>query len=94
MAMKAGIRILLPDELTLIWYAGSYSYRPPPCDKVSIGPWTLSTPVMYNQGRSRIFFAGEATDTEHYGTVTGAMVAGGREACRVVNIMRGGAGRE
>jgi len=78
-------------------FRGSYSYRPPVCDETSIGPWTLATPVLNKEGRTRLFFAGEASDTEHYGTVTGAMTAGCREGARVVQIMKGaevGAGRE
>jgi len=70
-------------------FKGSYSYRPPSCDELSIGPWTLATPVQDKIGRARILFAGEATDTEHYGTVTGAMLAGNREGSRVVEIIRG-----
>eukprot|EP00090_Calanus_glacialis_P007049 TRINITY_DN15513_c0_g1_i2.p1 TRINITY_DN15513_c0_g1~~TRINITY_DN15513_c0_g1_i2.p1 ORF type:complete len:476 (-),score=114.85 TRINITY_DN15513_c0_g1_i2:47-1474(-) len=75
-------------------FRGSYSYRPPSCDELSIGPWTLSTPVMDKEGRTRLFFAGEATDTDHYGTVTGAMMAGSREGGRVLQILQGGAGRD
>ena len=80
--------------LTSAVSAGSYSYRPPSCDELSLGPWTLATPVMDNQGRTRLCFAGEATDTEHYGTVTGAMMAGVREGARVLQIIQGGARRE
>ena len=75
-------------------FSGSYSYRPPTCDELSLGPWTLATPVLDKEGRTRLLFAGEATDTVHYGTVTGAMMAGSREGSRVVQIMQGGAGRE
>ena len=49
---------------------------------------------MDKEGRTRLFFAGEATDTDHYGTVTGAMMAGSREGGRIVQILQGGAGRE
>jgi len=75
---------------------GSYSYRPPACDELSIGPWTLSAPVLDTEGRTRLLFAGEASDTDHYGTVTGAMMSGIREADRIARIMKGqgGAGRE
>ena len=69
--------------------AGSYSYRPPICDNNNIGPWTLAAPVLDLQGRSKLLFAGEATDTSHYGTVTGAMVSGCREADRLVDIFLG-----
>lgn len=49
-------------------FKGSYSYRPPVCDSLGIGPWTLAEPIM-----NRLLFSGEATDKHHYGTVTGAM---------------------
>lgn len=36
-----------------------------------------------------IFFSGEATSSENYGTVIGAMEAGKREALRVVDVLSG-----
>ena len=49
-------------------FSGSYSYRTPACDLASLGPWSLAEPLQ-----DRLLFAGEASDSGHYGTVTGAM---------------------
>lgn len=69
---------------------GSYSYSTPECDLRNIGPSDLATPVLDDKGRKRLFFCGEASDTEHYGTVTGAMVSGCREGLRLANILASG----
>jgi len=52
------------------------------CDKAGVGPTTLAHPL------DKLLFAGEATDKGHYGTVTGAMLAGIREGGRAREILR------
>ena len=64
---------------------GSYSYTTPACTAAGLGPATLARPVPAT-GLPRLLFAGEATDCGHYGTVTGAMVAGCREAARLAAL--------
>ena len=69
------------------WYSnpnfkGVYSYRNHSSDLKGITNKDLSHPIYVN-GCPRILFAGEATDSDHYGTVHGAMCAGAREVDRL-----------
>jgi len=65
---------------------GSYSYTTPNCDLKGIGANDLAKPVTGVDGHPRLLFCGEASDVEHYGTVTGAMVAGCREGIRLSKL--------
>lgn len=64
---------------------GAYSYiRPTPA-----GSEAEYTPYDFNElarplWDDRLFFAGEATDSDHYATVHGALISGRREAARVL----------
>ena len=77
----------LKQTVVTRWYTNSnfkgvYSYRNQSCDLKGITNKDLSTPIYVN-GYPRILFAGEATDTDHYGTVHGAMGSGVREVDRL-----------
>jgi len=58
------------------WSRGSYSYR-------AMGGKESDRQVLAEPVADRLFFAGEATHEEHYGTVHGALLAGEREALRI-----------
>jgi len=67
---------------------GSYSYSTPECDARHIGPRDMAAPVIDTRGNTKLLFCGEASDPEHYGTVTGAMLAGCREGVRLAEIIK------
>merc|ERR1719510_2605624 len=62
---------------------GSYSYATPECERRNIGADDLAATVTTTAGQPRLLFCGEATEREHYGTVTGAMLSGCREGAKL-----------
>ena len=64
-------------------FSGSYSYRTPACDEANIGPSALEESL-----EDKVLFGGEATDREHFASVTGAMAAGIREGAKAVRILK------
>ena len=78
-------KIIVTRWLADPYSCGAYSYiRPTPKDsKVE------HTPYDYNElarplWDDRLFFAGEATDSDHYATVHGPLITGQREAARIL----------
>ncbi|CAG0914239.1 unnamed protein product [Notodromas monacha] len=62
---------------------GSYSYRSVVCDEKGIGAVDLAEPVC-DGSENRLYFAGEATHSNFYSTVHGAIETGYREADRFI----------
>ncbi|UCG11333.1 MAG: FAD-dependent oxidoreductase [Deltaproteobacteria bacterium] len=60
------------------WSQGSYSF-------CGVGSREGDRTILAEPIAGRLFFSGEATDENHYGTVHGALVAGEREALRIHN---------
>ena len=64
-------------------FRGSYSYRSMASDQMNVWASDLAKPVVDSDGNIRILFAGEATHSEMYSTVQGAVESGYREADRI-----------
>ncbi|KAH8415718.1 hypothetical protein KR222_010754 [Zaprionus bogoriensis] len=66
-------------------FRGSYSFRTTYADELRTGPWELETPLLDEEGKPRLQFAGEASSKSHHSTVHGATETGWREADRLNN---------
>ena len=80
--MQVFLNDAITRELASIFSKGVYSYRNQSSDLKGITNKDLSNPIYVN-GCPRILFAGEATDSDHYGTVHGAMCSSVREVERL-----------
>ena len=74
------------------WYSnphfcGSYSFRSNESQQREVWASDLAEPVLDNQGKAKILFAGEATHDSHYSNVHAAVETGWREADRIVKIL-------
>ncbi|XP_055611005.1 spermine oxidase-like [Uranotaenia lowii] len=86
----------VPEPLNFIrskWYSdslvrGSYSSRSLKTEQLNTSAHDLSLPVADGQGTARILFAGEATSSNHWSTVHGAIESGWREADRLIQILK------
>lgn len=70
------------------WTRGSYSFRSIKTDSMNVWAEDLSEPVTNIQGKPLLCFAGEATSTEFYSTVHGAVESGWREAERILKYIK------
>ena len=69
-------------------FRGSYSYRSMESSKKNVWASDLAQPVVNSKGKTRLFFAGEATHDQWYSTVHGAVQTGWREADRMFDVIR------
>ncbi|XP_053686694.1 spermine oxidase-like [Sabethes cyaneus] len=67
-------------------FRGSYSSRSIVTDLLKTGCADLAVPLTDCLGKPVLLFAGEATNTKHYGTVHGAIESGWREADRLTSL--------
>ncbi|KAL5280240.1 hypothetical protein ACFFRR_004297 [Megaselia abdita] len=65
------------------YFKGSYSHRSMDTEKLRTGASDLAQPVLNNDGKPILLFAGEATHDHYYSTVHGAVETGWREADRL-----------
>lgn len=73
------------------WYTnpsfrGSFSYRSIKSNELHVGPSDLAEPVARDDGTMCLQFAGEATHSNFYGSVHGAIETGWREADRIISL--------
>ena len=69
------------------YFLGSYSYPSVQSNALGVTQADLATPVKDSRGVTRLLFAGEATNSNHYQTVHGAVESGWREADRIVQLV-------
>lgn len=69
-------------------FRGSYSFRSIEAEQRNVSPLDLSRPLVNDEGREVVLFAGEATHPYYYSTVHGAIETGFREASRIINTLR------
>ncbi|XP_055531184.1 peroxisomal N(1)-acetyl-spermine/spermidine oxidase-like [Wyeomyia smithii] len=67
-------------------FRGSYSSRSIKTDLLQTGCNDLAIPLTDCFGKPVLLFAGEATNSKHYGTVHGAIETGWREANRLIDL--------
>ncbi len=77
-----GPPFLITRWLSDPWARGAYSFGV--VGATEDDRRTLSQPVQ-----GKLFFAGESTEPEHYGTVHGALLSGEREAVRIHKLFKG-----
>ncbi|XP_068227572.1 spermine oxidase-like [Palaemon carinicauda] len=69
-----------------VWVRGSNSYVTVAGDRNGLySRHPLTKSVANSDGKQILFWAGEHTETDRYGTVDGAMTSGEREAYKVLN---------
>jgi hypothetical protein len=64
---------------------GSYSFRTVDAEDYDVWARDLAAPILNNEGRPVLQFAGEATNNNHFSTVHGAYDTGKREAQRLID---------
>ncbi|XP_033742490.1 spermine oxidase-like isoform X2 [Pecten maximus] len=60
---------------------GAYTFVPSDCHYDDVG--RSAKPLLRSSGKPTVLFAGEATHSDNYGSVHGAMISGIREATRI-----------
>lgn len=82
--------VVRPDRmLRSAWYMdehfrGCYSYQSLTTVELNVEPKLLAEPIVTNDGKPIVMFAGEATHEHYYSTVHGAVESGFREAERII----------
>ncbi|KAL1456182.1 hypothetical protein WDU94_000929 [Cyamophila willieti] len=84
----------IPDPIRTVrssWFSnphfkGSYSCSSLKTESLNTSASELGAPVVNNEGKPVLLFAGEATNPLHYSTVHGAIETGWREADRIVKL--------
>uniref|UniRef100_A0A1A9V0F8 Amine oxidase domain-containing protein n=1 Tax=Glossina austeni TaxID=7395 RepID=A0A1A9V0F8_GLOAU len=90
---KQFLAITVPEPIKFIrtqWHSnrnfrGTYSFRTLYTDELRTGAWDLAAPLIDEEGKPIVQFAGEATNSHHFGTAHGATESGWREADRLIN---------
>ena len=80
------VRLVHSSWYTNAHFRGTYSYRSMLSDQMDVWASDLAEPLEDSYGDIRILFAGEATDTDMYSTVHGAVESGYREALRIAKM--------
>ncbi|KRT82898.1 hypothetical protein AMK59_3209, partial [Oryctes borbonicus] len=81
-----------PESVTRTkWYSnehfrGSFSYRTVDSDKLNATAEDLAQPLLANNGKMTLLFAGEATHPCFYSSAHGALESGVREAQRIIDL--------
>ncbi|XP_063836346.1 lysine-specific histone demethylase 1A-like isoform X2 [Ostrinia nubilalis] len=87
-----GANVTIPEPISMLrssWYTnpytrGSYTYDNLSSPSHPTAREDLAAPLSDSSGRPRVLFAGEATETNHFSTVHGAVGSGEREAARLL----------
>ncbi|XP_028156621.1 spermine oxidase-like isoform X2 [Ostrinia furnacalis] len=87
-----GANVTIPEPISMLrssWYSnpytrGSYTYDNLSSPSHPTAREDLAAPLSDSSGRPRVLFAGEATETNHFSTVHGAVDSGRREAARLL----------
>ena len=82
------VRMIMTKWFSNPNFRGSYSYRSMESSKKNVWASDLAQPVVNSKGKTRLFFAGEATHDQWYSTVHGAVQTGWREADRMFDVIR------
>lgn len=80
------VRMIMTKWFSNPNFRGSYSYRSVKSKERSVWASDLAEPVVDSKGVPRLLFAGEATNSNHYSNVHGALETGWREADRIINM--------
>lgn len=67
-------------------FLGSYSFYSVESDAIGVTIAKLAAPILDQNAKPLIQFAGEATDSHYYSTVHGAVGSGWREAQRLIDL--------
>jgi spermine oxidase len=67
-------------------FLGTYSYHSITTDLLKTSSGDLALPIHNPLGRPCVLFAGEATHSDYFGTVHGAIESGYREAKRILTV--------
>uniref|UniRef100_A0A8D8R6J2 Spermine oxidase n=1 Tax=Cacopsylla melanoneura TaxID=428564 RepID=A0A8D8R6J2_9HEMI len=67
---------------------GAYSHTTTTCDQLGLHARDMTHPVMTTQGRSGVYFAGEALHEKYFSTTHGAFLSGEEQAEKIVQQLK------